>query len=116
MHPKEPTKNNVATILASKNVGNEYLHTACIHLDVGLSVDVFEEFFEEPEAALEDAEEDLGDPASLVLEFPLQVGQDYPDHLDDGYDEGPECQRPRVESGGIGNRKMNDASSCMNCK
>ena len=69
------------------------------HLNVGLSVDVFEELLEEPEAALEDAKEDLGDPASLVLELLLQVGQDDADQLDDGYDECPECQRARVEPG-----------------
>ncbi len=62
------------------------------YLDISLSVDVSQNLLQTPEAAGEHAEEGLGYLSRLPLELPLQVGQDDPDHLDDGDDQSTKGQ------------------------
>uniref|UniRef100_A0A8B9QZ58 Uncharacterized protein n=1 Tax=Anas platyrhynchos TaxID=8839 RepID=A0A8B9QZ58_ANAPL len=59
--------------------------------DVGVSVEELDKFFQAPEAALQAAEEELGElPRFGTFQPVVQVLQDHPDDLDDGKDERPE--------------------------
>ena len=69
-------------------------------LYVGLSVHVSQDLFQAPEAALENAEDDLGHPSSSVLQLLLEVGQNDTNHLYYGNDESSEGKGTRVKAGG----------------
>uniref|UniRef100_A0A8C6ZNU9 Uncharacterized protein n=1 Tax=Nothoprocta perdicaria TaxID=30464 RepID=A0A8C6ZNU9_NOTPE len=71
---------------------------ACVgsYHDVCVSVEELDEFLQAPEAALETAQEELGDLVVCTFQPVVQILQRDPDDLDDGEDEGSEGQRASV--------------------